>query len=76
MVYLSVTPGSYPLWYPDIDKETLTRIKKTVDNPYNTVNGTIVLQHALPSDMRALPRIIEVMQNKGQKLITMPEGLK
>jgi peptidoglycan/xylan/chitin deacetylase (PgdA/CDA1 family) len=76
MAHLATDPASYRLRYPDINQQTLNEIKSTVDNPKDTVNGLISLQHQLPSDIRALPDIIAILKSKGQKLITMPEGLE
>ena len=60
--------------YPRTDTAAINYIMQNVNAYYS--RGSIVLQHALPDDMIALPKIISEALHNGWKPITMPAGIK
>ncbi len=59
--------------YPRTDTAAINYIMKNVNAFF--FRGSIVLQHALPDDMIALPKIISEALARGWKPITMPQGI-
>ncbi len=59
--------------YPQTGRAAINYIMQNVNDYF--FRGSIVLQHALPDDMIALPMIISEAQKKGWKPITMPQGI-
>ena len=60
--------------YPRTDAAAINYIMQNVNDYF--FRGSIVLQHALPDDMIALPKIIAEAKQKGLRPITMPQGIK